>query len=134
MLVDQAKAKNTLKHEDKVWMQLEEQQIQNYDKMEELNKQARKKKMLDEHKMREQIIEEKNEMLGRVRQQEDELDRSLVEQANAQLEHERRKAQELKESEKQKLLEIYAENSKRRAQHKRQVQKQRDEDNELMQQ
>jgi len=55
------------KEEVKIWLDLEKRQINNFDKVEELNKAAKTNKTHEEKKLREQMIDEKNLYLEKQR-------------------------------------------------------------------
>lgn len=80
--------------------------MENFDKIEELNRQNRIQKAYEERKMREKIIEEKSRADALARQKEQEEDQDYVLRATREIELERKKAQDIKMAEKIKLLQI----------------------------
>lgn len=80
--------------------------MENFDKIEELNRQNRIQKAYEERKMREKIIEEKSRADALARQKEQEEDQDYVLRAAREIELERKKAQDIKMAEKTKLLQI----------------------------
>lgn len=111
---------------------MEEKQIENFDKIEEMNRAARNSKIHEEKRMRERMMNEKIAQMERKKAQDEENDRMLIENNRLALEREKQRIEDLKAHEKEKLLEIYADNQKKRIVQKKEQKLEHERDNELM--
>jgi len=89
--------------------------------------------VLDEKKMRARMLEDKILQDELAKKAEEENDKRSIEEAKRQLEIEKMKQEEAKKVEKEKLLQIYTENEKKRQEQRKMNEKHRQEENEMMQ-
>jgi len=102
--------------EDRIWLKEEEKQIQNFDKIEEVNKRIRQSKALEEKRLRERLIAEKEYQTIAEKQQEVLNDKEYLENANRLVEEEKQHNNRIRDQEKMKLLKIYDENTQKQIQ------------------
>jgi len=102
--------------EDRIWLKEEEKQIQNFDKIEEVNKRIRQSKALEEKRLRERLIAEKEYQSIAEKQQEVLNDKEYLENANRLVEEEKQHNNRIRDQEKMKLLKIYDENTQKQIQ------------------
>lgn len=89
--------------------------------------------VLDEKKLRARMLEDKILQDELAKKAEEENDKRSIEEAKRQLEIEKMKQEEAKKVEKEKLLQIYTENEKKRQEQRKMNEKHRQEENEMMQ-
>jgi len=89
--------------------------------------------VLDEKKLRAKMLEDKILQDELAKKAEEENDKRSIEEAKRQLEIEKMKQEEAKKVEKEKLLQIYTENEKKRQEQRKMNEKHRQEENEMMQ-
>jgi len=89
--------------------------------------------VLDEKKLRARMLEDKILQDELAKKAEEENDKRSIEEAKRQLEIEKIKQEEAKKVEKEKLLQIYTENEKKRQEQRKMNEKHRQEENEMMQ-
>jgi len=92
-----------------------------------------KMNVLYEKKMRARMLEDKILQDELAKKAEEENDKRSIEEAKRQLEIEKMKQEEAKKVEKEKLLQIYTENEKKRQEQRKMNEKHRQEENEMMQ-
>jgi hypothetical protein len=92
-----------------------------------------KMNVLDEKKLRAKMLEDKILQDELAKKAEEENDKRSIEEAKRQLEIEKMKQEEAKKVEKEKLLQIYTENEKKRQEQRKMNEKHRQEENEMMQ-
>lgn len=106
--------------------------MDNFDKIELLNKQNRINKAYEEKKLRQKIIVEKNEMQAIQQEKEKASDSEYLEKARREMLEQQERIQRQKEIEKAKLLQIYEDNQRKQILHKKEVQRQKQKDAEDM--
>lgn len=89
--------------------------------------------VLEEKKLRAKMLEDKILQDELAKKAEEENDKRSIEEAKRQLEIEKMKQEEAKKVEKEKLLQIYTENEKKRQEQRKLNEKHRQEENEMMQ-
>jgi len=92
-----------------------------------------KMNVLDEKKLRAKMLQDKILQDELAKKAEEENDKRSIEEAKRQLEIEKMKQEEAKKVEKEKLLQIYTENEKKRQEQRKMNEKHRQEENEMMQ-
>lgn len=94
------------KDEDKIWKSLEDKQIENFDRIEELNRINFRSKIQHEKDMRDKMMNERLTQMQIQREKEEVNDKLYIEQSNLALEREQKRISDLKAQEKEKLLQI----------------------------